>query len=75
MYTLQYAGHSQDMIGIIPKITFDDFMDKVKHEKYGGKTEFDEIRAELPKWVIDLDMKSGVLGTEGYVYTTDEVKE
>ena len=73
MYTIQYAGHSQDMIGIIPKITFFDFMEKVKSEEYNGKEECDKLREELPDWVQELDMKSGVLGEEGYVYTEGEV--
>lgn len=72
MYTAQLAAHSQDMIGIIPEITFFDFMDQIKTEEYGGKNEFDSIRAELPDWVTELDMKSGVLGEEGYVFTDNE---
>lgn len=72
MYTMQYAGHSQDMIGVIPQITFFDFMEKLKTEEYGGKEEFDKLREDLPEWVQKLDMKSGVLGEEGYVYTIDE---
>jgi hypothetical protein len=72
MYTAQYAAHSQDMIGFIPEITFFDFMNKVKTDNYSGKTEFEKIRSELPDWVHELDMKSGVLGAEGYVYTDNE---
>ena len=72
MYTIQYAGKSQDLIGIIPKITFFDFMKKIKTEEYNGKNEFDSLREKLPTWVIDLDKKSGVLGGEGYVYTCGE---
>ena len=72
MYTMQYAGHSQDMIGIIPQITFFQFLEKIKTEEYRGKEEFDEIRNKLPNWVKELDEKSGVLGKEGYVYTVDE---
>ena len=60
------------MIGVIPQITFFDFMEKIKNESYGGKEEFDAIRKELPDWVRELDMKSGVLGEEGYVYTVNE---
>ncbi len=75
MYTAQYAGMAQDMINIIPEITFFEFMNKVKTEPYGGKEEFDALREKLPKWVIDLDKKSGVLGDEGYVYTVDEKNE
>lgn len=72
MYTMQYAGHSQDMIGIIPQITFFQFLEKIKTEDYRGKEEFDEIRSKFPDWVKELDEKSGVLGKEGYVYTIDE---
>ena len=72
MYTMQYAGHSGDMVGIIPQLTFFQFLDKVKNEEYRGKEEFDEIRSKLPDWVRELDEKSGVLGKEGYVYTIDE---
>lgn len=72
MYTMQSAGHAQDMIGIIPQITFFDFMKLLKDGEYGGKAEFDKIRETLPEWVHELDKKSGVLGEEGYIYTIDE---
>ena len=72
MYTAQLAAHSQDMIGIIPEITFFEFMEKIKTEEYKGREEFDLIRAELPDWVKELDLKSGVLGEEGYVFTDNE---
>ena len=72
MYTMQYAGHSQDMVGIIPQLTFFQFLDKIKTEEYRGKEEFDEIRAKLPDWVKKKKKKSGVLGKEGYVYTDGE---
>lgn len=75
MYTMQYAAHSGELIGIIPQITFFDFMDKIRSEEFGGKEEFDKIRAEYPAWVKELDLKSGVLGEEGYVYTKAERKE
>lgn len=71
-YTTQYAAQSQEMIGLIPEITFFEFMEKIKNEPYGGKEEFDKIRNELPSWVKELDMKSGVLGEEGYVFTDNE---
>lgn len=72
MYTMQLAGHANDMVGIIPAITFFQFLELVKTEPYGGKEEFDQIRSELPDWVKELDEKSGVLGKEGYVYTIGE---
>lgn len=75
LYTAQYAAQSQEMIGLIPEITFFEFMDKVRTDEYGGKEEFDEIRKELPDWVIELDKKSGVLGEEGYVYTDNEMED
>lgn len=74
LYTMQMAGKSAELIGIIPEITFFDFMKKIKEESYGGKEEFDKIRAELPEWVTALDKKSGVLGDEGYIYTEEEDK-
>lgn len=71
-YTAQYAAQSQEMIGLIPEITFFEFMEKIKNDPYNGKEEFDEIRNNLPDWVKELDMKSGVLGEEGYVFTDNE---
>ena len=75
MYTAHLAQEGQDMIGIIPEITFFDFMNKIKNDTFGGKEEFEKIRAELPSWVIDLDLASGVLGEEGYIYTLGEREE
>ncbi len=75
LYTAQLAAHSQDMIGIIPEITFFEFMEKIKTEEYGGKEEFEAIRKELPDWVIELDLKSGVFGEEGYILTDNEGEE
>lgn len=72
LYTAQNAARSQEMIGIIPDITFFEFMDKVKTEEFGGKTEFEAIREELPTWVKELDFKSGVFGKEGYILTDNE---
>lgn len=74
-YTQSLAHNSQDMIGIIPEITFFDFMKLLKTEEYGGKDEFDAIRADYPEWIIELDKKSGVLGDDGYVFTIGEREE
>lgn len=60
MYTVQRTGKAQDLIGIIPKITFWDFMKRVKEEEYGGEEEFQRIRAKLPEDIIANDQKSGV---------------
>lgn len=60
MYTVQLAQKSQDLIGIIPEITFFDFMELIKTEEYGGSDEFRAIRSELPPEVIENDIKSGV---------------
>lgn len=60
MYTLQMAAKAQEFIGLIPEITFFDFMKKVKEEEYRGEEEFKEIRAKLPKEIIDNDLASGV---------------
>lgn len=74
LYTAHNAAQSQEMIGIIPEMTFFEFMDKVRTEEYGGKTEFESIRQELPDWVKELDLKSGVFGEEGYILTDNEEK-
>ena len=71
-YTQYNIKASQDMVGIIPQITFFDFMEQISNEEYKGKEEFIKIRQELPDWVINLDKKSGVLGDEDYIYVIDE---
>lgn len=60
MYTAQYAGKSKDLIGIIPEITFFDFIKKIKEDEYGGEEELIKIREKLPKEIIDNDKKTGV---------------
>lgn len=64
MYTLQLATKAKDLIGIIPSITFFEFMDKIKTEEYRGDEEFKEIRNRLPQEIIDNDIKCGVSGIE-----------
>ena len=60
MYTMQYAGHSQQLIGIIPKISFPEFFERVKTEEYKGEEELKEIRSKFSKEIIDNDLKTGV---------------
>lgn len=60
MYTMQNAAKSQDLIGVIPEISFFEFMDKIKKSKYGGEEELKTIRAKLPKKIIQNDIKTGV---------------
>ena len=72
VYTIQRANVGQDLVDIIPEITFFDFLGGIANEQFGGKEEFESIRSDYPEWVTELDMKSGVLGTEGYIYTTNE---
>ena len=60
IYTMQRAQHGQDLLGIIPEISFFDFMEKIKSEKYGKENELAEIRSKLPKEIIDNDIKTGV---------------
>ena len=57
---MQRAQHGQDLLGIIPEISFFDFMKKIKTEKYRGEEELKEIRSKLPKEIIDNDIKTGV---------------
>ena len=42
-------------------------MKQIKEQEFKGKVEWEELRSELPDWVIELDKKSGVLGEEGYI--------
>lgn len=60
IYTFQRAGHAQNLIGIIPEISFVDFMELIKAHEYGGEDELREIRSKLPKEIIDNDIKTGV---------------
>lgn len=57
---MQLAGKSQDLIGIIPEITFFEFMDRMKTEEYRAEEELKEIRSRLPKDIIANDIKTGV---------------
>lgn len=60
MYTMQNAAKAQDLIGIIPKITFFEFMDKIRKSKYDGEEELKKIRNKLPERIIKNDLKTGV---------------
>ena len=60
LYTLQNAQKSQDLVGIIPEISFKDFMERVRTEDYGGEEELKRIRSKLPKKIINNDLKTGV---------------
>ena len=60
IYTMQRSQHGQDLLGIIPEISFFEFMEKVKSEEYGGEAELIKIRAKLPQEIIDNDLKTGV---------------
>lgn len=50
----------QNLIGIIPKISWDEFFNKVKTEEYRGEEELKEIRSKFPQEILDNDIKSGV---------------
>lgn len=60
IYTMQRSQHGPDLIGIIPEISFFEFMDMIKSEEYGGEEELREIRAKLPEDIIKNDLKTGV---------------
>lgn len=60
MYTIIRASKGQSLIGIIPEITFFDFLKKIKEDEYGGEEEWKQLREKLPKEIIDNDIKSGV---------------
>ena len=60
IYTMQRAQHGQDLLGIIPEISFFDFMSKVKTDEYRGEEELKEIRSKFPEEIIENDIKTGV---------------
>lgn len=60
IYTMQRMQHGQDLLGIIPEISFFDFMDEIKSQDYGGEDELRSIRAKLPEDIIENDRKTGV---------------
>lgn len=60
IYTTQLATKAKDLIGIIPDITFFEFMNKIKEEPYGGQEELELIRSELPNDILENDKKTGV---------------
>lgn len=62
VYTMQYAGKAQDLIGVIPPLTFWQFMDKIRTDEFGGKQQFLQIRSRLPEWVQRIEKSTGVLG-------------
>lgn len=64
MYTMQLAGKAQDLINVIPKVTFFEFMERVKTEEYRGDEEFEEIRSRLPQEILDNDAKCGVASAD-----------
>jgi glycosyltransferase involved in cell wall biosynthesis len=60
MYTVIRMNNGENLINVIPCITFNDFMEKIKNEEYGGDDEFKQIRSRLPQYIIDNDIKTGV---------------
>ena len=57
---MQRGLHSNELLGIIPDISFFEFMDKIKTDEYRGEEELREIRSKLPQEIIDNDIKTGV---------------
>ena len=64
MYTVQRAQNGEKLIGIVPQITFFEFMNKVRTEKYGAKEEFKAIRSKLPNDILQNDYITGVIQHE-----------
>lgn len=66
IYTMHNAGSAQSLVGIIPQITFKQFLEKIKEEAYGGNEEFLKIINAFPDFVKEAAGQSGVLNlTEG----------
>lgn len=59
-YTVARMQNGSNLINVIPCITFNEFMNKIKNESYEGEKEFKEIRKKLPKEIIENDIKTGV---------------
>lgn len=62
LYTQIFAQKANDFVGIIPEITLFDFLDYIKNSEFGGQEEFNQIRSELPDYIIQNDIMTGVLG-------------
>ena len=60
IYTMQRSQHGQDLLGIIPEISFFEFMEEVRTQEYRGEDELKEIRSRLPKEIIENDIRTGV---------------
>ncbi len=60
IYTRQRGSHANELLGIIPDISFFEFMDKIRTDEYGGEEELIKIRSQLPEDVIENDIKTGV---------------
>lgn len=60
IYTNCRSQKGQDLLGIIPGISFFEFMEKIKTSEYNGLEELKEIRSKLPQNIIDNDIKTGV---------------
>lgn len=60
IYTMQRSQHGQDLLGIIPEISFFEFMEKVRSEEYGAEDELKLIRSKLPPEIIENDIRTGV---------------
>ena len=60
IYTMQRGLHANELLGIIPEISFFEFMDKIRTDEYDGEEELKEIRSKLPEDIIANDLKTGV---------------
>ena len=60
IYTRQRGEHANELLGIIPTISFFEFMNKIREDDYRGEEELKEIRSRLPQEILDNDKKTGV---------------
>ena len=60
MYTQMMVGRAQDLIGVIPFITFHDWLKEVTSAEFKVE-EIVDIRSRLSKEIIDNDIASGVM--------------
>lgn len=66
LYSMQNAGKAQSLFGMIPKMTFFEFFDKVRNTVY-YEDEINAIRKELPEDIIENDKLTGVLSDSGLI--------
>lgn len=64
IWTMHNVGSAQSLVGIMPQLTWAQFLEKIKSEPYNGNSEYIEIIKKFPRDVIEKCSSSGVLNIE-----------